>query len=170
MIDCKVLELKPQIAAVKKGQVAFDQLPAFFSGAFQAVMAAVERQGLLVAGPPFAYYPAAPTSVVTLEAGFPTSATIESAGGVVAFELPGGKAISTVHVGPYEAMEETYTRMQHWMVGHGYEPSPGMWEIYLTDPEDEPDASRWRTRIVWPVRSPAVAPSPKWADAQPASR
>ena len=50
-------------------------------------------------------------------------------------------------------MEETYSRMQTWMGDHGYDPSPGMWEVFLTDPETEPDPRRWRTRIVWPVKS-----------------
>lgn len=153
MIDCEVTQLKPQHAAVVKAQVGLDELPDIFREAFHATMTAIERQGLRATGPPFAYYPSAPTTVVTLEAGFPTSEAIEPEGRVVGFELPGGTAVTTVHIGPYDAMEETYTRMQSWMTDHGYDPSRGMWEVYLTDTENEPDPRRWRTRIVWPVAS-----------------
>lgn len=170
MIECEVTQLKPQPAAVVKGQVGFEDLPAFFGGAFTATMTAIEHQGLRATGPPFAYYPAVPTSVVTLEAGFPASGVIEPEGKVVGFELPGGTAVTTVHIGPYNAMEETYTRMQTWMVNHGYDPSPGMWEVYLTDPEREPDSRRWRTRIVWPVRSQGGSPPPNVADPLSVSR
>ena len=151
MIDCEVTQLKPQPTAVVKGQVRFDQLPAFFGRAFTATMSVIERQGLRAIGPPFAYYPAVPTTVVTLEAGFPTSEVVEPEGTVVGLELPGGGAVTTVHIGPYDEMEETYARMQTWMADHGYDPAPGMWEVFLTDSATEPDPRRWRTRIVWPV-------------------
>lgn len=160
MIDCEVIDLRPQKAAVVKAQVGFDQLPDFFGRAFQATMTAIERQGLKATGPPFAYYPATPTTVVTLEAGFPASDAVDPDGRVDAFELPGGTAVTTTHFGPYDSMEETYERMRTWMADHGYEPSPGMWEVYLTDPEDEPDPARWRTRIVWPVKSGPVGRHP----------
>ena len=127
-------------------------------------MTAIERQGLKATGPPFAYYPATPTTVVTLEAGFPASDAVDPEGRVDAFELPGGTAVTTTHVGPYDTMEETYERMRTWMADHGYEPSPGMWEVYLTDPEDEPDPARWRTRIVWPVKSGPVGRHPNGND------
>ena len=157
MIDCEVTQLKPQPTAVVKGQVEFGQLPEFFGRAFTATMSAIERQGLRAMGPPFAYYPAAPTTVVTLEAGFPTSDVVEPEGKVVGFDLPGGTAVTTVHIGPYDAMEDTYSRMQTWMADHGYDPAPGMWEVFLTDSDTEPDPRRWRTRIVWPVADPKGA-------------
>lgn len=170
MIECEVMELEPQIAAVVKGQVGFEQLPDFFGDAFVAAMTAIEHQGLKATGPPFAYYPAAPTSVVTLEAGFPTSDVIESDGRVVGFELPGGTAVTTIHLGPYDAMEATYDRMQTWMVDHGYDPSPGMWEVYLSDADEEPDPSRWRTRIVWPVKVSPVSRHSNGTDPRSVSR
>jgi effector-binding domain-containing protein len=39
-----------------------------------------------------------------------------------------------------------------WMGERGLEPREDMWEEYLTDPRAEPDASRWQTRLVLPVR------------------
>lgn len=66
--------------------------------------------------------------------------------------LPGGRAVEVVHVGPYDTLEVTYAALQTWMAGNGHEPAAAMWESYLSDPEVEPDASRWRTKIVVPIR------------------
>lgn len=41
--------------------------------------------------------------------------------------------------------------MQAWIADQGRSPSKVMWEVYLTDPEQEPDASAWRTEVYWPV-------------------
>lgn len=169
-IDCQVIDLRPQKAAVVKAQVGFDELPDFFGEAFHATMSTIERQGLEAMGPPFAYFPATPTTVVHLEAGFPASDAVDPDGTVEAFELPGGTAVMTTHFGSYDDMEETYERMRTWMVDHGYEPSPAMWEVYLSGPDDEPDPARWRTRIVWPVTSGPVGRQPIGDDPAPAHR
>jgi hypothetical protein len=30
-------------------------------------------------------------------------------------------------------------------------PAGHVWEVYLSQPQAEPDPSTWRTRIVWPL-------------------
>jgi effector-binding domain-containing protein len=56
-----------------------------------------------------------------------------------------------MHVGPYDTLHETYSAMQAWIVSQERRPSSFMWEVYLTDPEQEPDPARWQTEIYWPV-------------------
>jgi len=151
MLDCEVVELQPQIAAAVHGEVKLEQMPAFFGKAFHQVMAAVEGSDVSITGPPFGYYPTMPTDVIVVEAGFPTSGPIDPQGDVRTIELPGGTAVVTTHVGPYETMEQTYTELHAWIAAHGYKGAAGMWEEYLSDPSAEPDQSKWRTGIVWPV-------------------
>ncbi len=151
MIECQKVDVEPQTVAVVAGEVAMDKLTEFFGEAFPAVVSAIESQGLTVVGPPFAFYPTPPTEVVMLEAGFPTASPVEPDGMVVAGDLPGGPAVSAVHVGPYDTMEQTYTELQAWMGDRGLRPAPHMWEIYLSDPDTEPDPSLWRTQIIWPI-------------------
>ena len=145
------MDLEPQIAAAVRGELPVSELPSFFGRAFTAVWAAVEEAGASVAGPPFGYYPSMPTDVVVVEAGFPVSTRIEPSGEVHPLELPGGRAVVTVHVGPYETMAQTYTELQQWMADQGFQPAGAAWECYLSDPQTEPDPAKWNTRIVWPV-------------------
>jgi len=68
--------------------------------------------------------------------------------------LPGGRAVSAIHVGPFDTLEQTYTELMAWMAEQRLQPAEHMWEIYLSDPATEPDPSTWRTQIVWPVDAP----------------
>jgi effector-binding domain-containing protein len=152
MVHAEVIELEPQSVAVVEGEVAIPELPAFFEDAFTTVMAALQRHGIEPTGPPIGLYPSAPTDRVEVAAGFPTAEPIEADGRVVPVELPGGRAVEAVHVGPYDTMETTYAELQEWMAAEHLEPVGPMWECYLSDPSAEPDPSTWRTRIVWPIR------------------
>jgi len=57
----------------------------------------------------------------------------------------------TVHVGPYDTLSSTYEALQAWIETQGRTPATAMWEVYLTDPDQEPDPSKWRTEVYWPV-------------------
>jgi len=151
MTEFNVVELEEQTAASVRGAVAIADLPGFFGRAFHKVIAAAEKAGISLIGPPFGYYPEMPTDKVVLEAGFPTSGPVDD-GDVHTLVLPGGKAIEGLHVGPFEALAQTYDELFRWTAEQGMEMGPAMWECYLTDPEANPDPETWKTRIVWPLR------------------
>jgi len=70
--------------------------------------------------------------------------------GVGIVTLPGGRAAQILHVGTYDAMEQTYGRLMSWMGEQGLRPGGVMWEVYLSEPT--PDAPEsWQTLIVWPL-------------------
>ena len=70
---------------------------------------------------------------------------------VTSGELPGGSTGTGMHVGPYDTIVETYSDMGKWITATRMVPNERMWENYLTDPQQEPDSSRWRTQIFRPV-------------------
>ena len=151
-MDVRVEERVPITAAAVRGEVTYADLPDYFGRAFTEVYAAVEAAGATVTGPPFGFYPGPPTeTTVVVEAGFPTSRPLDAIGDVHPIELPGGSAVVTVHIGPYDTLAQTYAALTEWMTEAGLRPAPGMWENYLSDPSLEPDPTTWRTEIVWPV-------------------
>jgi effector-binding domain-containing protein len=143
--------LDEQPAAVVRGTVPTDELPALFDRAFPEVVRVVEAQGLSLAGPPFGYYPRMPGATVDVAAGFPVSAPVRAEGEVSPLTLPGGRAITGVHVGSYESMEATYRELTEWAAAEHLQLAEHMWESYLTDPSAEPDPASWRTLITWPI-------------------
>lgn len=151
-VPIEIVNLEPQEAVAVRGEVPFDELPAFFGRAFQAAAEAAAASGVAIVGPPFGLYPTMPTDTVTVEAGFPVSGSVGSHGDAHRLVLPGGRAVVAVHVGPYDTMGETYAAVQAWIAEHDVEPDVVMWERYLSDPASEPDPSTWRTQVVWKIR------------------
>lgn len=148
----ELTSLDPTPAAVVRETVPMSELTAFFDRVFDAVMTAVQEQQVAIAGPPFAMYFGMPSDTVEIAAGFPTaSLTSETAGGVVPFELPGGRAVQLLHVGSYEDLGEAYGRVTAWMGEQGLTPADAMWETYLSEPTPGGDPAANRTLITWPV-------------------
>ena len=160
MSEFSLVERSPQPTAVVRATIPISEIPTFIGHAYEAVIHALNSQGMTPVGAPFAYYLAKPTTTVELEAGFPIAAPCAPVGEITPSELPGGTVAVTVHVGPYETMVETYNLLMSWMTAQGLVAGEGMWEIYMSDPSKEPDASKWRTQIFWPVsRAPVAAPA-----------
>lgn len=151
MTTFEIESIDPLPAAVVRAEVPMDELTGVFDRAIPEVMHVVAEQGLALTGPPFGYYPRSPGATVEVAVGFPVSGPVVARGEVEPMELPGGRAVVGIHVGPFDSLASTYQDLLEWVAAEGLELAVGMWEVYLTDPSAEPDPSRWRTRIVWPL-------------------
>ena len=153
--EITLVDAVPRPTAVVHGRLRPEDLPDFLGPAFEAVAAAVERQGSHVTGPPFTAYREVGGTELEVEAGFPVPARIVPDGPVRPGELPGGPTVETVHVGPYETLPETYEQIRGWLRVRGLRPGRLMWESYLTDPADpehrHPEGPR--TLVVQPVEA-----------------
>lgn len=151
--DIKSTDLQETPTAVLRETVPMNALRDFFDRAYRSVMTAVQQQNVQLAGPPFALYRGMPTDVVDVEAGFPLAAPYPGGGegAVTAGVLPAGRALEAMHVGPYDALPETYSAVMAKMQAEGLTPGDAMWEYYLSDPATEPDPAAWKTLVVWPV-------------------
>ena len=140
-----------QPAAVVRAEVPVEEIRTVFDRGFGEVMRVALAQGVSIAGPPFGFYPRMPADTVEVAVGFPVSGTVIPEGEVVAFELPGGRVVTGLHIGSYESLEATYRQLIAWAAAEGHALAAHMWEAYLTDPGAEPDPSTWQTRITWPL-------------------
>jgi effector-binding domain-containing protein len=156
MLELSLTQRAAQHTAVVRAMIPTGQIPAFLGHAYGAVIQALSAQGMTPVGEPFAYYLHAPTPNVEMEAGFPVATQCMPSGDVVPSELPGGTIASVTHVGPYEAMVETYNQLNAWATEQGLVLGESMWETYLIDPQQEPDSNRWRTQVLWPVATARV--------------
>ncbi len=80
------------------------------------------------------------------------------AGPVEPSRLPGGPTAVTTHIGRYEDLTLAYEAVHRWLGELGWSAIGPHWEVYFTDPNVEPDPSRWRTDVVVPFRTVGVVP------------
>ena len=152
MEPIKTKKLKPQPTAAIRVTVEPARMREAFDEVFPATLAYLERVGASPAGPPFARFFDYTEDEADFEAGFPVSEPVPGEGRIAASELPGGLAAVTTHVGPYEGLQDTHAAIGEWVLANGHDPSGPVWEVYATNPREEPDPSKRRTEVVWPLR------------------
>lgn len=149
-IERRVLVEQPTL--IVRTETTVDGIPAFLGSAYGAAARHAQARGCQIVGPPFARYEMldGPESGFAIEAGFPISAPVPGTDRVEAATLPGGDAAVAWHIGPYDAMQPTYTAILAWIEEQGGVPNGSPWEIYHSDAATEPDPANWRTEVVQP--------------------
>ena len=127
---------------------------------FGEVFGWLGARGLAPAGAPFFKYNVIDMMrELEVEAGVPVAATVDGDDHVVSGVLPAGRYATVTHVGhPSELMEVTKALLEwataqglRWDVSaaDGGERWGSRLEIYLTDPGEEPDMSKWQTQLAF---------------------
>lgn len=75
-----------------------------------------------------------------IEIAVPVTEPLAPSGGIVCYELPGGRMARVVHTGPYQECGPTYERLFAWLAENGLEIAGPIREVYLNDPREVPEA------------------------------
>ena len=119
---------------------------------FGEVMEYLNGNGLAPAGMPFTIYHEMDAERLEMECGMPVASAVEGTERVRPGELPAGKVATVTHMGPYEQLGQTWSALMKWMEEEGLHAAGAPWEVYVTVPGEEPDPSKWRTDIFFPIR------------------
>jgi len=147
----EIVTLSPMSVALVREIVPMSELPGFFGRAYRTVAETAGKQGIAITGPAMGVYYGMPTDTVEVGAGFPTARLVTATNGVSAETLPGGRAAQILHVGPYDALQQTYGRLMTWLEDQKLRGGPVMWESYLTEPTPGQSQNTMLTRISWPL-------------------
>ncbi len=132
--------------------VAMSEIGRVLGSLFGEVHGHIRQNGQQPAGPPLAIYYSPPGDTVDLECAIPVASPLVGGGRVTAGALPACRAATVTHVGSYETLPETWAALTAWMKSQDLAAAGAPWESYVTDPGAEPDQSKWRTEIFFPVR------------------
>jgi len=147
----EVVSLEARHVASIRVQCSRDELQKTFSVILPEVFQYVTSKGAQMTGPPLVRYHQWSDDTCDVEAALPLASPIEPTSRVAAETLPAGRALVLWHVGPYDRLSETHEALEAYAKEEGLERGPFFWEEYWTDPGTEPDPSRWRTKVVWPL-------------------
>lgn len=121
--------------------------------AYGAIFGYIGKAGAVPVGPPGALYHGEEFSEddIDAEAYAPVAEVMPGEGEVVGRILAGGRVASTMHMGSYQSMSDTYEALMTWISENGYRPSGPPREVYLMDPTQLEDPADNRTEIVFPI-------------------
>lgn len=127
---------------------------------FTELFAWLETRGMAPAGPPFFRYLVIDMDrELEVDAGVPMATAVDGDGRVVPSTLPAGRYATLVQTGPPSELAGATSSLLGWAAGRGLKwdmserDGAERWgsrlEIYLTDPHQEPDMSKWETRLAF---------------------
>lgn len=140
-----------QVTMAAVGSVA-DRIPEIFGW--------LGARGITPAGPPFLRYNVIDMErQLEIEAGVPVASSVEGDGHVQAGTLPAGRFATLLHVGAPPTLQAATAALLDWadqrhlawdVTGTDAGEKWGCrLEIYLTDPAEQPDVSKWETRLAF---------------------
>ena len=150
--QCQLIDRPSQPVASIRTHAAVENLPQVLGQAYGAVAQYLGQIGQSPIGEPFTAYYNMDMQNLDLEIGFPVAKAIPGKDTIQPGEIPGGKAVTCMHKGPYDKMAEAYEAMDQWMKDNHVEPSGVCYEFYLNGPQQvSPEALE--TRIMFPIKS-----------------
>ena len=149
--SCELLDREAQPVLAVRTRARVEDLQQAIGSAYGAIMQHAGQLGAWPCGAPYVAYFNRDMQDLDLEIGFPFARRLEGRGAVIAGEIPGGRAATCLHVGPFQGLTEAYAALAAWMTEKGYEAAGPAYEFYLNDPQSTaPEALQ--TQIVFPLR------------------
>ncbi len=122
--------------------------------AFGEVMQYIGMNNIECTAPPFARYLLwdEKSDKNIMECGIFVKGPVQEKNRIKYAELPAQKYASAIHYGSYETIPNTHAAIDKYVKDHKLVVIGPPMEIYKTDPQKEPDMTKWETEILYPVK------------------
>jgi effector-binding domain-containing protein len=147
-----IKEVLPVDALAIRVTCSMEEIEAYMSQSFEMVMTEASNAGLQMTGPPFSIWYQWEGDTFEFDNCIPVSGKTNTTGDVKNIRTYDGKVISVVHTGHYNTTGNSWEALENYLKENDLESNGDPWEVYLTNPQQEPDPAKWMTELVWPVK------------------
>lgn len=149
-----VREVPTQHVLGVERRVPESEVPGVLREAWALLLDAIHRSGYEQIGPVGAEFPdpVHDETAVSMVIFVPIAGRVRGSGAFCHRELPGVRAATITHVGPYVLLDHSYRAVVQWTEQHGYELAGPPREVYRVGPLDEANPTAYQTDLYWPVR------------------
>lgn len=124
----------------------------FFEEKYSKIMKYIYKKGYAVSGAPFAaYHNWDPDGYIRISAAIPVQGKINGHKDIKKFEIESGKAVFLKHFGDFNTVN-SHIAIDEYIKEHSLFTKDFIWESYVTDPQTEPDTTKWQTDIYYPLK------------------
>lgn len=128
--------------------VSFADMESFFGNSFGKLYGDITAAGKQPGVPSGLYFTWDTTNQTSLMAAAIPVTPAEQVGSYDTITLS-GEALQIDYRGPYDQMEAAHLAMEEYINANGLQMNGPALEQYITDPQTEPDSSRWLTQIIY---------------------
>ena len=116
-LEISVRDVPAFHALVMRRRITRDEIAAALAESLPTVFGYAQQHGLAITGPPFARYPEVGMGSLVIEGGITVAEPPSTAlgDGIEALAIPAGRAVVTIHRGPYDSLSESYQEIEKWM-------------------------------------------------------
>ena len=152
--EIKIKDLDKQYALVITDSSKCSEVDIVIGKVFGEVMQYVEMNKIECTAPPFVRYlvwdEKADRNVI--EGGIFIKGPVAGKDNIKFVEYPAQKVVSATHYGAYETISNTYQALEKYMKDHNLTSGGAPFEIYITDPQKEPEMTKWETEVYFPIK------------------
>ena len=106
-----------------------------------------------MAGSPAGMYFSWTDTLTNMAAAIPIDKEVEGNEEIEYRVVKAGAALNVDHYGDYDAVGPAHYAIEDYANANGISLEGFAIETYVTDPEEEPDTSKWLTKITYPIVS-----------------
>jgi uncharacterized protein YndB with AHSA1/START domain/effector-binding domain-containing protein len=125
-----IVAVEQRHTAAVKFTVGFADIPNAERSARAQIADALSRLGNLAAGDSFTLCRRLKDSKMHYEPGVVVSRTFTSSGDVVSSQLPGGRAVKQVLIGPFDQLPQAWPALFAWCASQGLQLEGAFWQVY----------------------------------------
>ena len=149
--ECQVEDRTPQPVLAVRTRTAVEGLPQEMGRVFGMIAGYLGEMGEYPASVPYTAYYNMDMQDLDVELGFPVARELPGKGDITPGQIPGGKAATCLHIGPYSDVGAAYDALTAFTKAEGYKPTGIAYEMYLNDPGEVPEAEL-QTLVLFPLR------------------
>lgn len=151
--DIKEINFEGLIAIAIKEECPNEKLNSKILKTFSNLLRHLKANNMNITEPPIVVYHASNKEDHTvLECAIPISEKINVSDKIKVIELPATKTIMASHFGHYNTVKTTSDALELYINENNIEVIGSRFEIYITDPMQEPDSRKWETQIYYPIK------------------
>ncbi len=160
-VEITMVKVEPMNYYSIAGDVQWNNIKDFLGNSYGQIMDHLGADAANMTMQPFAIYHEwnEEAKMAKMEAGIAATSQKPGTDKIKKGTTHGGSALKAIHVGGYNT-EPEHMAMYKYTQDNGIEMVGSPWEVYVTDPGEEPDSTKWVTEVYYPVIDPADAGEP----------
>src|SRR3990167_5264997 len=135
-MSCRIVTVERQLTAVVKAKVPFAEIPQAQRSARARLDAELPSLDTGTLGLTCTRWLPPQGGALDMEMGTIVARRIEAQGEIVPSELPAGRAVHSVMIGPFDGMGAAWQRLFDWCQAEKLKPAGINWEVYGPSPTD----------------------------------